>query len=130
VVWQDAQGAENPGGGGYCPHNNVMFGVWHRPYVALFEQELFKHVKRIADQYTIDQRRWTMAADAFRLPYWDWALGEQGGDFPDLFTTTLATVIGTDGNLQTIPNPLYQHRFHPVSSSDFDSPVRSLSLCQ
>ncbi|CAI6332145.1 unnamed protein product [Periconia digitata] len=63
-----------------------------------------------------------MAADAFRIPYWDWALGQQGEEFPDIFTTPLATVIGPDGNQQTIPNPLYQYQFHPASSSDFESP--------
>lgn len=29
-----------PGGAkraGYCPHNELLFGLWHRPYLALFE---------------------------------------------------------------------------------------------
>ncbi|KAF2636144.1 Di-copper centre-containing protein [Massarina eburnea CBS 473.64] len=117
--WQDANGAENPGGHGYCPHNNMMFAPWHRPYVVLFEQELYKHVRSVAEQATTDQRRWIMAADAFRQPYWDWALGHNGGDFPDFFSTPSITVNGPNGE-QTIPNPLYQYAFHPVSIDDFD----------
>jgi tyrosinase len=41
-VWQDAQGL--PGkSGGYCPHNNIMFLGWHRPYLALFEVRALYH---------------------------------------------------------------------------------------
>ncbi|KAF1959254.1 tyrosinase [Byssothecium circinans] len=117
--WQNANGVDNPGGNSYCPHNNMMFVPWHRPYVALFEQELHKHVRRVAEQATTDQWRWIMVADAFRLPYWDWALGLHGGEFPEFFTTPTITVDGPQGQ-QTILNPLYQYDFHPVSEKDFD----------
>lgn len=40
MPWNGAE--QVPGGvnGGYCPHSEVLFATWHRPYVALFEVRL------------------------------------------------------------------------------------------
>lgn len=32
TVWPDW-----PTGNGYCPHSSIIFGPWHRPYLALYE---------------------------------------------------------------------------------------------
>lgn len=36
VAWDDVYGNPN-GSTGYCMHNSVLFELWHRPYLALFE---------------------------------------------------------------------------------------------
>lgn len=37
-TWGDAPGlAHKIGTSGYCPHSNMLFLGWHRPYLALFE---------------------------------------------------------------------------------------------
>jgi tyrosinase len=87
------------------------------------QQELYKQVRKIADQATSNHELWNAAADAFRVPYWDWNLGEKGGELPDFFTTPMITVAGPDEIRQTITNPLYQYEFHPVSTQDFAGDV-------
>jgi tyrosinase len=39
VGWNGVQAPkENPKtNGGYCVHNEITFGTWHRPYLLLFE---------------------------------------------------------------------------------------------
>jgi hypothetical protein len=32
TIWPDW-----PTGSGYCPHSSIIFGPWHRPYLALYE---------------------------------------------------------------------------------------------
>ncbi|KAF2865458.1 hypothetical protein BDV95DRAFT_632307 [Massariosphaeria phaeospora] len=61
---------------GFCTHSSILFLPWHRPYLALFETELRRHVKDAAEDYTDDEGRaaYIEAAKSFRLPYWDWAL--------------------------------------------------------
>ncbi|KAF2793120.1 Di-copper centre-containing protein [Melanomma pulvis-pyrius CBS 109.77] len=119
-VWQDAQGL--PGKlGGYCPHQNPLFLAWHRPYLVLYEQEIYKYVRDIALRSAPHLvERFASAADSFRLPYWDWALGEKGGSIPDFFTTPTIQVVGPDGLNQAIANPLYRYDFDPLIPGDFE----------
>ncbi|KIL88341.1 hypothetical protein FAVG1_08420 [Fusarium avenaceum] len=66
---------DNPNGG-YCQHNTITFPTWHRPYMMLFEQLIWKHMNDIIDEWELDTAQateWRKAADTWRLPYWDWA---------------------------------------------------------
>ncbi|KAH8666673.1 hypothetical protein BX600DRAFT_436061 [Xylariales sp. PMI_506] len=59
---------------GYCAHSEVSFALWHRPYLALFEQVVGSHAQRIASKYTgREASRYKAAAQTLRIPYWDWA---------------------------------------------------------
>jgi tyrosinase len=48
-----AQCASCGGTDGYGTHNSVLFPPWHRVYVALFEQEMIKVAKTIANSYPV-----------------------------------------------------------------------------
>lgn len=86
---------------------------------------LHEHVVKIASQAPADQlERYNAAAESFRMPYWDWALGEKGGPVPDFFTTETITVKKTDGTEESIFNPLYTYSFHPLNPADFDEKVK------
>jgi len=59
---------------GYCPHNQLLFGPWHRPYLALFEQVLQSTAIKIADTFPDGNRaKYQDAAIQLRAAYWDWA---------------------------------------------------------
>ncbi|KAF2278156.1 Di-copper centre-containing protein [Westerdykella ornata] len=120
-IWQGAEKA--PGKtGGYCPHGNTLFFGWHRPYLALFEQELYRHIQRIAQQFPANLKaRYIAAAQDFRIPYWDWGLGPKGGSVPDFLLSMTIEVLETDGTVKQIPNPLCRYEFHPLVAGDFES---------
>ncbi|KIJ30584.1 hypothetical protein M422DRAFT_214484 [Sphaerobolus stellatus SS14] len=97
--------------GGYCCHSSILFPSWHRPFVALMEQLLGGHVKSIASEFVdpAQRKRYTEAAERFRLPYWDWA-----------FESTLPEILASqdkvtcelpNGQIEEIDNPLYSYRF-------------------
>jgi tyrosinase len=67
--------------------------------------------------------RFGAAANNFRIPYWDWGLGEGAGALPDFFTQPNLEVIGFDGKPMIVNNPLNQYPFHPLVPGDFDSKV-------
>jgi tyrosinase len=67
--------------------------------------------------------RYIQAAEEFRLPFWDWGLGIEGGTVPEYFTQSIIEVTGTDGLHQTIPNPLHQYDFHSLMPGDFEGKV-------
>ncbi|KAH9847109.1 hypothetical protein C2E23DRAFT_890313 [Lenzites betulinus] len=75
IAWDGAGAGPNPAQAfkGYCTHGSVLFPTWHRPYVALIEQEIQKHALEIAKEYTSYQQEWQTAAISLRQPYWDWA---------------------------------------------------------
>ncbi|KUJ14577.1 tyrosinase precursor [Mollisia scopiformis] len=124
--WGGVQG-DNPGGWqGYCTHTSILFAPWHRPYLALFEQQLYGIIQDIASKFPAEsQARYQAAAATFRIPYWDWAAApEDGGYFPvsvgratnvDVITPT------SGGKTVSIPNPLYTNKFHPLLPGDFVS---------
>ncbi|KAI1131069.1 Di-copper centre-containing protein [Nemania abortiva] len=60
---------------GYCTHDSLLFPCWHRPYMLLYEQALFEIMtKEVIPQLPeSDRKKWTDAANTWRLPYWDWA---------------------------------------------------------
>ncbi|KAF1911531.1 hypothetical protein BDU57DRAFT_461208 [Ampelomyces quisqualis] len=126
-TWGNAPGLPHKlGTSGYCPHSNSLFLTWHRPYLALFEEELYKQVKYYADAAPPDQAgRYAAAANSFRMPYWDWARGENAGTVPDFFTTQMINVVHTNGFNETIWNPLYSFYFHPLTPSVFNDKARA-----
>jgi tyrosinase len=98
---------------GYCPHSSILFLGWHRAYVALFEQQLIKVAKTIANQYPTSTRATMVtAANQLRLPYWDWAAHPPNGsnNLPSSMTNTEVTVNGPTGSV-TFTNPLHHHTF-------------------
>ena len=142
-TWGNAPGLEHKRGqAGYCPHNNLLFLGWHRPYLALYEvhitwqvfassantsqEVLYKHIQHIAAEAPPAQRaNYTAAAKAFRLPYWDWARGEASGPVPAFFYSQNITVTRPGGSEDSIWNPLNSYRFHPLIPNDCDGKVRS-----
>jgi len=91
--------------GGYCAHTSIVFATWHRPFLALFEQELYRHVQKEAAKLNDPSGAIKKAAQAVRLPYWDWALPKsmQSEFWPQVFEAPSITVEGF-GTVD--PNPL------------------------
>ncbi|MCJ1439065.1 hypothetical protein MMC27_008456 [Xylographa pallens] len=68
--------SRNPG---YCAHSTPTFGTWHRPYLAMLEQTLFRQVANVAERFGRSEKLsatrkqdYVEAAKQFRLPYWDY----------------------------------------------------------
>lgn len=72
-----------------------------------------------------------MAALSWRHPYWDWAAAPPAGQsvYPSSLSSPTINVTMPNGT-NTIANPLYSYKFHPVSRDDFYydpvSPLRPL----
>nr|XP_036576373.1 tyrosinase [Colletotrichum truncatum]KAF6783111.1 tyrosinase [Colletotrichum truncatum] len=77
--WNNMVRVDNPFGG-FCTHSSILFLTWHRPYLAVFEAELYKHVNFVANAFAEDERKadYVRAAKSFRMPYWDWARPDLG----------------------------------------------------
>lgn len=86
-------------------------------------------MQTIANQFIPSLRdKYVTAAQAFRLPYWDWGLLRTPGQnsFPSAVGgPTNIQVTGTDGKPETIPNPLHHYNIQQAAlDSDFpDAPV-------
>ncbi|KAF2866880.1 common central domain of tyrosinase-domain-containing protein [Massariosphaeria phaeospora] len=111
---------------GYCPHVSNLFGTWHRPYLALFEQILHDRAVEIAKEYPEGESRHRaeQAASKVRLPYWDWAIDPPNsteGVMPASLRRPNATVRFPNGTSGEIPNPLLQYTFHPLHYDDFSA---------
>ncbi|KAF9872158.1 tyrosinase [Colletotrichum karsti] len=118
IPWNGVQAVSGGSGGGYCPHGNVQFPMWHRPYVALFEQVLGGHIQAIAANYTGSRaQEYKTAADNWRTPYWDWA-ADGGAQLPAVTTQATLTVNGPGGPVQ-LANPLlgYKWQSFPLNSA-------------
>ncbi|KAK9829219.1 hypothetical protein WJX72_004544 [[Myrmecia] bisecta] len=90
---------------GYCWHGAQLFPTWHRPYVALFEQELRRWATSIAAEYTgPDAADYVKAAEDLRLPYWNWL--ENNSQVPTIITDSQVTVNAPTGQRTINPNPL------------------------
>ncbi|KAI9897875.1 hypothetical protein N3K66_007731 [Trichothecium roseum] len=102
---------------GYCTHNSVLFPTWHRPYLALIEQEMFRMANFIAGMFPNNTERalYQRAAADIRFPYWDWTLPAPPGEshLPDVFWKPTIMQYGPRG-VQNIRNPLYAYPFHPL----------------
>lgn len=122
VTWNGVGPAEGASLSGYCPHSSVLFPTWHRPYLALYEQELHKLANAIARMFSNVTERllYQQAASEFRIPYWDWASPAPAGQshFPDVFWNSTMMQYGPNG-VQVIRNPLYSYSFHPLDEDAF-----------
>ena len=102
---------------GYCTHDSVLFPAWHRTYVALFEQELVAVAQQIASTYP-DSTRAAMqaAASTLRMPYWDWAADPGDGPvLPNTISQPQLVINNTNGQSESIKNPLYSYTFPSTS---------------
>uniref|UniRef100_L2GER5 tyrosinase n=1 Tax=Colletotrichum fructicola (strain Nara gc5) TaxID=1213859 RepID=L2GER5_COLFN len=105
--------------GGFCTHSSILFLTWHRPYLAIFETELYKHVNFIANAYTEDERKadYVKAAKTFRMPYWDWARPDLGVFPPQAASAALNKVVrpkALSGKSEI--NPLSNYTFRESAS--------------
>ncbi|OAA58708.1 tyrosinase precursor [Cordyceps fumosorosea ARSEF 2679] len=120
--WNGVQPAPGASQSGYCTHSSVLFPLWHRPYLALYEQQMFKLANAIAGLFTnaTERNLYQQAASRFRIPYWDWSLPAPPGEthFPDCFWSPVILQYGPNG-LQHIRNPLFSYMFHPVEEDAF-----------
>ncbi|KAI5357467.1 Putative tyrosinase copper-binding domain, di-copper centre-containing domain superfamily, tyosinase [Septoria linicola] len=110
--WDNGGGYQNTGqgnkGGGYCFHGTKDFYLWHRPYLALYEQQIRAVAINIANSWTSSTRAtYQAAANNLRFPYWDWA--RNGGSIPSQLTNSQVTITNAAGNSVTINNPLFSH---------------------
>ncbi|KAK4190860.1 putative tyrosinase [Podospora australis] len=93
---------------GFCPHGELLFLTWHRPYVALFEQILVARAVAIASRYPPSLHpQYVAAAQSLRQPFWDWAAHPL---LPDAATSPTISVTAP-GGVTEIPNPLYNYRY-------------------
>jgi tyrosinase len=132
--WDNVNGTSGQEMKGYCPHTSSMFGPWHRPYLALFEQVLHDRAVDVANEYPIGEARNKALeiADRVRLPYWDWAMdppNAQEGVIPENVRCLTATVTFPNGTVGYIPNPLYKYDFHPLNYDDFAPLVGLNPIC-
>ncbi|KAF1994001.1 Di-copper centre-containing protein [Amniculicola lignicola CBS 123094] len=98
---------------GYCPHAQTLFGSWHRPYLAIFEQAWYQSLWEIIPTFPASQQqRWKNAAQGLRMPYWDWAQTPANGQpvVPTTMRDQYVTVTKPQGQV-SIPNPLYSYKW-------------------
>ncbi|KAF4464633.1 tyrosinase precursor [Fusarium albosuccineum] len=120
--WNGVEPLPGANESGYCTHSSVLFPTWHRPYLALFEQQLFDLAHSIAVLFPNDTERqaYENAAREFRMPYWDWAMAAPEGEdhFPGVFWNATIAQYGPRG-VQIVTNPLYSYKFHPKNEDAF-----------
>ncbi|RAR16566.1 di-copper centre-containing protein [Stemphylium lycopersici] len=109
---------------GYCPHTSSIFGPWHRPYLALFEQVLHDRAVDVANEYPVGEARNKALGIAarVRVPYWDWAMdppNPEEGVIPGNLRCPTVTITFPNGTVGDIPNPLYRYDFHPLNYDVF-----------
>lgn len=135
--WDKVEPAPGQDKMGYCPHSSSIFGPWHRPYLALFEQILHDRAVDVAKEYPIGQARNKALelAARVRLPYWDWARNStnpEDGVIPKILRVERCTVTFPNGTSGEIFNPLYKYKFHPLPKEVFGelvcNSVRALDL--
>ncbi|KAF2196129.1 Di-copper centre-containing protein [Delitschia confertaspora ATCC 74209] len=115
VAWNNFQPINQAG---FCPHSQILFGSWHRPYLALYEQVWYQNVLEVIATFpTNQQQRWKNAAATLRMPYWDWAKVPPNGEASTPTSIRDKTVtVTTPSGQQTIDNPLYSYNFGTVPS--------------
>ncbi|KAK6530954.1 hypothetical protein TWF281_007784 [Arthrobotrys megalospora] len=106
---------------GYCTHHSVIFLSWHRPFLLLLEQTIYRKAREIAGRFSGDARtRYQAAAEGIRLPYWDWSDPNTQSRIPAIVmaATVSVTQPGTNGApvTATIPNPLKSYTFQSADS--------------
>ena len=106
-------GVDTKTGPFYCNHQRTTFPTWHRPYLLLFEQRIYKImmseiVPKISP--TSEQSIWAIEASHWRLPYWEWAATQpylQKVGVPQLFTLPKVTVVMPNHGSMAFDNPLW-----------------------
>jgi hypothetical protein len=94
--------------------------------LTIMQQVLYGRIQTLATYAPEDQReRYQWAANSFRIPYWDWSLGDGGGGVPDFFVTETTMVDTPEGRRIEIWNPLYKYTFKSIPDG-FDDKVRSI----
>ncbi|KAH6869516.1 hypothetical protein B0T10DRAFT_418433 [Thelonectria olida] len=99
--------------GGYCNHNTVAFPTWHRPYMLLFEQLIWEHMKVIIKEWKLEGTQladWEKAAEQWRLPYWDWARKQTYSDkysLPYVLTVDRVAIYPPNGDTLVVDNPFW-----------------------
>ena len=119
------------GEGYYCAHNKVTFATWHRPYLLLFEvRSLLCNQSGIESYFSLERRLydimieeivnpmpdgqekqlWKIAAQTWRLPYWDWA---SNSNVPELLTKELLEIVESASivggvKIRKVHNPLWK----------------------
>ncbi|KAJ5784932.1 uncharacterized protein N7503_010144 [Penicillium pulvis] len=120
VPWDEPIDKSEAEGKGYCTHNNILFPVWHRAYLALYEQRIYEIMNNeIVPNFAEEGRSdWQKAAQTWRLPFWDWGITTSVPDLCKYPTTLVPTADGKSE--ETITNPLFQFRMptnQPMSSA-------------
>ncbi|KAK2785870.1 hypothetical protein FQN52_009208 [Onygenales sp. PD_12] len=121
IPWDEPETtAEDAERKGYCTHNNILFPIWHRPYLLLLEQSLYESmINDIIPKFPKGrQTELRQAADTWRLPFWDWAVNHRVPTLAKYPTTTIPT---PDGKRERVDNPLYQFKMStnaPFSSEN------------
>jgi tyrosinase len=92
------------------------------------QQQIWNYAQTIAATYP-DSNRATYVYEAYylRVPYWDWAADPA---LPNCLVTPQITITTPSGP-QTIDNPLYTYKFHPLplgTDIPTNDPVRFLTL--
>ncbi|CCF32684.1 hypothetical protein CH063_00848 [Colletotrichum higginsianum] len=122
VPWNGVPGIPGGEDRGYCTHMSILFPSWHRPYLALYEQVLYRLVQLIASWFPDPTERsfYQNAAIDFRIPYWDWATPPPPGEMVYLseFAEPGIQVYGPRG-WQFIANPLHSYKFRPLDPEVF-----------
>ncbi|KAF6807223.1 tyrosinase 2 [Colletotrichum sojae] len=111
IAWSGG-GPQSGAEAGYCPHNQMLFGTWHRGYLSLFEQTLVQQATRIANNYPASlKKRYVEAAESLRVAYWDWA---SDSNVPPVTTMSEVTINKpVNGTLRplSVQNPLYAFKY-------------------
>ncbi|KAI9739853.1 MAG: hypothetical protein M1818_004909 [Claussenomyces sp. TS43310] len=129
IPWNGVESTPGNENNGYCTHVSILFPMWHRPYLALYEQVLYNAIQAIASWYPdqADQQRYGAAAAEFRIPYWDWAaVPPTGEDVVPKSVTERSVVVNGPNGVQRIANPLHSYIFQPLNTTDL--PDKPLSL--
>ncbi|KAF5719305.1 tyrosinase precursor (monophenol monooxygenase) [Fusarium globosum] len=121
------------------------FGTWHRPYLAMMEQTVFRQVANVAKRFSESnipdeqKKKYLEAAKQFRLPYWDYyrpraytkptfpgitnpkdgtTTGPLEWGAPQIFTMPEVMVKRLpDNELIPMANPFFQFAFSPEQLS-------------
>lgn len=115
IPWDNVGPTQNPEVPGYAPHSSILFGPWHRIYLAGYEQLIQQNAIQIAARYPKSiNAQYQSAATSLRIPYWDWANIAMIPPVVSQQTITINTPTGS----KNIANPLAQFVFHPVPGAD------------
>ncbi|EPS39581.1 hypothetical protein H072_6625 [Dactylellina haptotyla CBS 200.50] len=103
---------------GYCAHGDMLFLPWHRPYIAVFEQQVWNHAYDIVMELPKNhpkRAKFMKVLPTLRLPYWDWA---SNSDIPsEIAEENMIPIETIREDEEKIQNPLYSYWF--TSTNEF-----------